>query len=364
MFGNLVLVLLCVSFIFIAPARFDWDQMFCLGACMGLSVLSFAIPPKRYIPLKYPILLFLLILATLASNFFYHKLLVVFNCFIGLVTIKTLAERLETGFITKLGYVLTAFCALSIIYVWMQQNGLDPIYQPTFNDVGGSFGKPWALGSMAVMAMPFVWNIRKWLIVLPALLVFHSHSVLCVFAAYFVLLMLVRKRYMIIGLILMIASVCWYISYECGVETHRIQVWKGVWPYAMETPWFGHGIGSFLHRAFAHSVGPGQIQHQPWLHNEFYQYFYEQGAIGLGILGAWITSMLFVKNRITRAALAGLCILCMFHPVMHWGRLIFLGCLIIALSEIEKSKNQGGLWALIRMKILPVWPCVSLGRKA
>lgn len=343
MFGNLVLVLLCVSFIFIAPSRFDWDQIYCLCAFMGIIAISFNVTPKRQVKLGYPGLLLLLALITLAMSFLYYKLLIIFYCCIGFMTIKVMAERLEDNFIKKLGYFMAAFCAASIVYVQMQLHGLDTVYQPTFQDFGGSFGKPWALGCMAVMAIPFIWNVNKFLCILPGILVYYSHSSSCVLAACIVLICLLPRRYCLFGLGFLVIAVSSYIWYEGEIESHRLQVWKNVWPYAMERPIHGHGIGSFLHGAFLHITGTGiskNYHHWPWLHNEFYQYFYEQGIIGLSILAAWLISLLLIEDKIIRIALLGFCIVCFFHPVMHWGRLIFFGCLIITLAEIAKTKMR------------------------
>lgn len=341
MFDLFVRIGLFISLIFFWPSRISGDELFSLGALTALIVLGLFTPAKRQVKIGLPAALFVWAYATMFLNMKQPIQMSVSNLFVGFLAFKTMAERIDTD-ARPLGKLLFFFCGLSIVLIGMQHAKLDRWYSPFFdNEIAGFSFRPWILGCSAVMALPFLYDESPWatLILIPLLIV--GHSTICVAAALVGFLIcldrdfpnLVRRLTVVAGLLVTV-----YIFYDNGIEWTRFVVWAKTLPY-LKNPAIGMGFGAWAHEGFMRMNGTDPY-HWRWAHNEFYQYFFEQGYVGLTLLLSWLF-VLFVRNKshIARAALVSTALISFFHPVYHWGKLSYLGIFILAFVEAGRIKD-------------------------
>lgn len=347
---NLILVALFGSFVFIAPVRYDWDQIYCFIGMMGIVVLSWFFEKRRTVSLRTLGLCFLWALFTLITAFRGALIYVLFNVFIGVMALKAIAEtcKFSMAEMRRLGTFLFWFSVASSVYLFFQKIGMDPLYLAAYRDIGATFGKPWVMGCFAAMAAPFIWDRKPiyTLALIPMLL--QSHSSVCVLAAVASIgyLILNENKWLFVPITLgalVVAAVI--IRGEGGIESHRLHVWANIWPLVNEKLLLGHGLGSFKNDGFVHQVND-HYEVWVWLHNEFYQHIYEQGIMGLGLLIAWITSLWIKADVLGQSALISICTLSLFHPMMHWGKLLFFAVFILAYAEsmVWRQEKNGVLF--------------------
>lgn len=332
---NLVLVMLFGAFTFILPGRFDWDQIFLMIGCMVISFIGSCFPKKREVRNFYLYSACLWMVATLCMNFHYLNLYAAINVFLGVMALKTISERVDLDIdIKKLGMFLVIFSVITGIFLAVQKAGLDPIYQPAYEDIGGSFGKPWALGAFAAISVPFIIAYNPvFLVVLIPLFMF-CHSSICVVAAILAFTWIYRHNRMVLVFLTLSIPSAYFLFHKDAIDIHRIEVWTNTWKYTKEAIVQGHGIGSWLHSGFAHQTND-RLFHWPWAHNEWYQHLYEQGIIGLGLISLWfIESFRRVRPEL-QAAIISISILSFFHPIIHWAKLTCLVIVVMALVSAE-----------------------------
>lgn len=344
-FDILASTLLLASFLFIAPLRYDGDQIFALIACMVLASLASFYPAKRHVDTRIPATFFVFATAVGLWEFAWFKVYALVVLFIGLAALKTFAERTAGNF-RFYGWVLLATACVVNAHLWMQLNGWDPVWAVTFRDQGAMFGKPWALGSFAAMSVPFLYAVHPVAPILVTPLLWFSHSSLCVAAGLLGWWLCMGRTWRWITVCLVPIGALYYLGHDGGPENHRVEIWKNTWHFVVERPWFGRGYGSWEHSGFVRFIN-GEGVAQPWAHNEFYQILYELGVVGAVLLVGWVL-WLFVKiERFLKAALVVTCACAFFHPIMHWGRLVLFPILILGLCLADAMKKCRGARCLL-----------------
>lgn len=326
-FDKLANTLLLASFLFLAPRRYDGDQIFSLVACMVLVALSAFYPAKRQVDLRFPAAFFIFACAVGLWEFAWFKIYALVVLFIGLGALKVFAERTSLD-IKAFGKLMFCVCVLLIAHVLFQKTGLDKIYVTSFVETAGVFTKPWALGCFAALTIPFLFATHPALPIIALPLLYWSQSTLCIAAGLIGWIYLAAPKHRNILVVFLPAAVTAYILKENNIDNHRFEIWKNTWQYVQETPWFGHGWGGWRHAGFAHNINDIWVV-QPWAHNEFYQTLFDLGRIGLGMLVAWIVMLWLGVRKELRAAILILCLLAFFHPLMRWGRLVLLPMVIL-----------------------------------
>ena len=339
-FDILASILLLASFLFIAPLRYDGDQIFALVACMTLASLASFYPAKRHVDTRIPAVFFILAVSVGLWEFAWFKIYALVVLFIGLAAIKTFAERTTLN-LKFYGWVLLSICVLANIHLVLQFNGLDPVWAVAFRDQGAMFGKPWALGSFAAMSVPFLFAVHPAAPLVAAPLLWFSHSSLCVAVGMFGWWLCLNRTWKWITACLVPVGALYYLGHDGGPENHRIEIWKNTWHFIVERPWFGRGYGAWEHSGFVHFINGDGVA-QPWAHNEFYQILYELGVAGLLLLLGWVLWMLVRIDRTLKAALLVTCACAFFHPIMHWGRLVLFPVLILGLCVADATKKCPG----------------------
>lgn len=336
-FDILASILLLASFVFIAPLRYDGDQIFSFVACMVIVSLSAFYQPKRFVDMRLPAALLILAASTTLWQFAWFKVYAMVVPFVGFLAVKVIAERTD-GNIRRFGWVLLAVCLLSWIHVKLQIGGFDLLYSAAFQDNGGVFGKPWALGCFGALAIPFLFTLGSLAPAAALPILWYSHSSICVAAGLFGWWLCMNRKWKCWSALLLPFAIVFYLNRDGGVENHRVQIWKNVWPLVMEHPWFGRGYAAWKNFGFVHFIN-GEGVAQPWAHNDFYQTLFELGLVGLLLLLGWLMFLWVGVRRELKSALMVLSVLAFFHPMLHWGRVILLPLMIAAFCVADSRKN-------------------------
>lgn len=355
------------SFCFIAPLRYDGDQIFSFVACMVLAALSTFYPVKRQVDTSWLAILFVFACSTALWEFAWFKIYALAIVFVALVALKAFAERTDLD-LKWFGKTLFVMCLLTWAHVEAQHRGWDPVYAVASLDKGGVFFKPWALGCFAALAVPFLYAANRWAPVVALPLLWHSRSTLCVAAGLigWLCFLPTKTRRIFFGLLPLV--VLGYIALvDREIESHRLQMWKNAWQYVQETPWLGHGWVGWKNAGFYHVINGENIV-QPWAHNEFYQVLFDLGRVGLGILVGWLLVLWLGVRKELKVALFILALLCFFHPVFRWGRLVIFPMLVLGFcvadaKKIYSYKGAQESWAAICQRVSAIRETVRGSRK-
>lgn len=357
MFSRLVLALIFLSLVFIIPTRYDGDQIFLTYALAVIVLSGWFVEPRRDVKCLGLALLSIWAIITLALDFQFYEQDTILKALLGVMAIKTIADRADLS-VYSFGWFLFWVSFAASVYLGLQLAGLDPYYQRLYQDSGSFFGKPWVMGCFGAISFPILWRFRWWAVVPVLPLIYFSYSKICVAVACLLGLFLLPGRWKLLGWVCLPISAVGYAIMDGDGGNHRLLVWKSVWDYTLPYLSYGKGLGSFFNSAFAHSDG-SQMHHWPWLHNEFYQYLFEQGIPGLALILGWYLTLIWaVSDRYLRLSLMAIGVLCMFHPVMHFPKLIAVCIPILALSQ----RDSAGILSL-KLQKESVWLSDPSSRK-
>jgi len=348
MLDNLILFGSLIAMVFNMPSRIDGDELFCFHSFLFLAALSWFVKPKREILNGYFGAMLLLALITTLFNFTFPVRANLINLFVGIMAIRFISER-STITVSKLAKCGVIFYAISLVFVILQKLKMEFIYQPQFDEIAGASTIPWMLGSSVCLFLPFVFKEYKLkAILLSAPLLWVSESFSCMVVAAFTVFCLVsRKKKLYAAVIALIALAFYFFLNEASIshidiqsKIHRYFVWIKSAKY-INNHFIGNGIGSWAHEGFIRLNGADQY-HWRWAHNEVYQFFFEQGAIGLSILVAYFSrTLISVWSNVTlRTSLIGITLLSMMHPIFHFGRFLMILAVIISMCEIYRQTNK------------------------
>lgn len=232
------------------------------------------------------------------------------------------------------------------MFITLQRFGVDVIFELYEPGSGVSY-VPWAMGTTAALAIPFVYAVRPWACLFLLPLIFLSHSSVCMGVAVLAFLLMLGKTHRLPAIYLSIGAmliVLWYAISKGGYDIGpRLLIWKEML-LTWTNPLIGEGIGSFPHKGFILTNGVHDY-HWRWAHNEFLQYLTEQGWIGLALLGVFVWDLFWrIKNHlfedwIVFVSLFSLILLCTMHPVLHYGKTAFFGLLIISFALSRNSSR-------------------------
>lgn len=325
-----------MSMTFNHPTRIDGNELFSFYFLMAVSVLALAIRKERVLDTKVLGAIVMLALITTIIGFRVPQRQNLINVFVGAMAFKVISERVLLT--TKaLGAVLFVYAAATSIMLLIQaQAGLE---------LCGFVEKPWVMGCIGVMAVPFVRELGyKYLIAL-APMIYFSSSTVCIAIALGILaipFLLKYHRFAIPLILISGAAVAAYVFfYDKGIDLVRIRTFintaKNINNFIT-----GEGIGTFAHSGFAILNGTGW-EHWRWAHNELYQHFFEQGIIGLGIVSSYLVA--FFKSSVEAVVHGVLAVfsLSMFHPIFHFGTTIVLVLVVLAMAEASTKRGNYGI---------------------
>ena len=347
-------IFLLGTLIFYVPNELAYapqEKFFQLGA-MGFFGLSLIVPSRRSINNQYLGILFLYaMLNTLILHYVDFSLGKMFNCFLGVVVIKTIAERVDLNF-KKIGEFFTVICILNIIQLSLQVLNIDPIFTMINGSVKqidhtGLLSSRFILASVGALMLPFMYSASPIYLLAVVPLLWFGKSSICVLASALAIIFLIskgdkRKMFMFGWAFIAIASAYIFLVDVPGGGigmVKRFPVWgKGV-EILRAHPWFGVGLGSWLRTGFVTIQQNGEPEQWTWAHNDFLQWMFESGIAGLVILWIWLKDMFkSCKDGVCICALSILSVIAFFHFPFHIARLAGLGCFIIACVEARRSE--------------------------
>lgn len=215
----------------------------------------------------------------------------------------------------------------------------DPFYIMN-PEISGAFLRPWMMGCFSVIALPFVIAVHPLCaaFILPMAVLSQSWTCLIGFLIIFTLSFpskFILKFWKIFLAVFVVGGI--YViftesrfDFAC-FDFARWRVWTQSFQYIHDL-YLGNGLGAWAHEGFIKANG-ADIYHWRWAHNELYQYFFEQGFLGLFVFGFFVWR--FLKGVSKTGALFFLSVfgLSMAHPILHFGRLTFFIAIGFAVVE-------------------------------
>ena len=346
------------SAVFFLPNQMSYGpQMMVLHySAFAMIGLSLFVPPRRQVNNVFlALILFYGMVHTLLFGYHEYMRDALMNLFVGIVLIKVIAERVDLNR-KKLGWVFIGFILANYVLLILQYFDKDPIFQMVFFenrpeiDMVGFMGIRYALASWGVLVTPFVYSVHPLacLLVLPLLYIGKSST--CVVGYWLVISFIMwikhRKLFWIFVPITFVAGLWYILKFDMpkGQFMKRIKVWFGGIGIGRGTAWFGRGLGAWAATKFVTIQQNGLPEMWVWAHNEFLQYWYEQGVLGCLFVWAYFKNFFkhvnVTKHYLTVAGLIALSSIAMFHFPLHVARLAGISILIFAFMEASIARNE------------------------
>lgn len=345
--------------VFYIPGQTQYipQEMFIQYSAIVFCALSWFIPKKRDISNVYigAILLYAVIhTVTLAFDSVSRYTLV--NFFLGISTIKIIAERVSFDFKEK-GKLLLGFIAFNIALMALQLINKDPIFS-SMNpqnmpqvDIVGFMGIRFALGVLAAFSLPFIFSFNPVYCAALLPLLYYSKASTTILAALLSFSTLLwfknKKLLLVLGALAAIPSFYYIfkIDMPSGEFEKRLEVWFAGVQILKLKPWFGYGFGQWAAMNFADIQKNGQPEIWIWAHNDIFQYVFEQGVLGAALLYIYFKDLfknfVFDKNGKTIFSLmVSLIVISIFHFPFH-SRFPGFCIYIFALLEAHRSETNG-----------------------
>lgn len=349
MFDALILAGSFIALVFNLPSRTDGDELFCFHFFLFSAALSWFIKPKRNVTnVPLGLILVLGILTTLLHLNNYPVRASLINLFSGIVFMKVVAER-TTITTSKIAYTGIIFYVTSLIFIVLQYLKVENFYYPQFGEIAGASTMPWMLGSSTCLFYPFVFQkFRALALCLAFPLLVMSSSVTCVVVISILTVLMVSNKSR--GLII-VASIFFVVTYlftrefslftmDVQPKLHRFFAWIRSLKY-MKDVLIGNGIGSWAHLGFLRMNG-ATPEHWRWAHNEFLQYYFEQGLFGLFLISTYVglTLKKVWNNSTLRNSVLSIVLVSIMHPIFHFGRFLPIILVIFVLCELKLKSER------------------------
>jgi hypothetical protein len=317
--------------------------------------LSLFVPKKRDISNGW--------LAAILAYALFHTILLKFdpptrlhlmNMFLGLVTFKIIAERIDVE--PKIwGKAFIGFCILNIVWITFQYFNQDPLFSPiepdkkATVDMVGLLGAHYALGCAAALMAPFIYAVHPACLIFVVPLLMAGKSSTAVLAAVVSILFIIwnenRKLFLVLVVLGIVGTVIYTIYYDMptGQFGKRMKIWQYGFHYLAGTDlWRGLGLGSWHTTGFMMRKQNGEPEWWSWAHNEYLQYAFEQGVFGFMLLTGYIVSLFkrtvrqCYNSKYGLAAFISLLAISVFHFPFRIGRLAVVAIVIVAITEANK----------------------------
>ncbi len=343
MFNQILRFGLFLSLVIYLPrlGRIDTSEVIASLILIFIVGLSLVIKPKREVSLKFLAFILFAILVACLFVLRFPTWRMLMNLIIGIMAIKVIAERIDLEY-KSIGWILFGYAVLSDVLIFLQVKGLPNYFDCVERQVAGASAIPWVMGVSAILALPFIFRVNKYLVIVLLPMIRYSESIGCVVLfmigmAYLLRVCQSAKVAIVAANIILLAGGLYFSTVEKNLDVDRVQAWTKSLQY-MGNPVIGKGYGTWAHQGFTKKNGK-DVYGWRWAHNEFFQHYFETGIIGLVFLFFWLRSLLRTRDRTARAAVGLLMLECMIHPVLHWPRLALISILIIAIAEASKVEG-------------------------
>jgi O-antigen ligase len=287
-------------------------------------------------PLAMAIIFFLMLISVASLTFYNNE------------------KKMLLTIISWVGAVISLYAIFQYFGVdqYFRVVGLQKGEMPDAYQVCGTFGQPTLLASFLAIILPLVVSIRKYIpaaLILIALLLTQSH--VAYIAAFISIIILVgvdtRARQVISVFLLcsMIVAGSYIIekNNKSIPDSGRFGAWSNIVNDAKKYAITGKGLGSFAYVYHDKHPGTGTTSKFKEAHNDFLQFGYETGLIGLGLLLLALGAVI-KKARNKKYLLAALMasVLCAFGSFPYQlGAHIYYTIFIIGLIYAREGGQLG-----------------------
>lgn len=361
---------LVVSSFFWIPGMLPYppQEMFLQYSAFVAFGLSFILPAKRVIDPKWLGIFFIYLCAqTILFNFTSTSRMALVNVFLGMFLLRFFAERIDSHDFKGIGWSFIVLALANTGLLLLQKANIDPIFSsinPAMMpqaDTVGFMGSKFALGVWASLALPFVFRVHPLFVITLLPLFYFSHSstacVAGVMAFLFMMWGMNKRIAILMSILLVIAAIVYVIKFDMptGQFGKRFEVWLAAVTLSKDNIWMGHGLGKWKEMMVMtpQELPNTELKHWSWLHNDWLQFAFEGGVIGLLLLVAYFKDLFksvkdfwgeFSDNLyLCTSAFIALVVASTFHFPFHIGRLAGISIFILACLEAERTdlKNSG-----------------------
>lgn len=355
-FDTLIRVFLIGSFMFyMTNVRGNEPyEMYIQYSALFFIALSFIYQPIRAVRMKW--LGFLALYALCHTVMFKFEPVTrkaLLNAFLGLVMLKTFAERTDCS-AKEYGKWLFWFACFNCLWLFAyQMNDIDPIFS-SFNavarpevDVVGFVQFAHVLGAVGAFSVPFIFSFSPLACVAVVPLLFFGKSSSCVAAAVLSFLYLSffkSKKLFWLSLVGVLCGALYVLAFDMpgGQFGKRLDTWNTAIHYWKDYLWFGYGLGTWASMDVVVIMENGMPERWIWVHNEFIQLGFELGLVAVLLLFAWLRGLFsgIRKAPIAVALFFTVCAVSFFHFPFHLGKLA--GISIFTLAFLEAMRVDFG----------------------
>lgn len=287
-----------------------------------------------------------------------------FACVItGIVLFSQMRVNLSSYYIKILTNCFIISSAIQVVTIFIGEFGIDPYpimisffsKNMTFHSVRGiqkavgTFGNSNYVGPYVAMAVPFVYEYKKWLAIPFVIAVFLTSSMpsLSLLAAGFCIAWMIKFDRKYIRLLALILTLVAVIGISLALQetifhdSGRFKIWlNGMKLFDLRALFVGNGLG-FIYDAYTPLfLGPHPENTVRSLHNEYFDFMHSFGLLGYLSLGFffWQKAKSFINAKFTFLfAFLVMAFDCFGHFFFHISGTALIG--IIILSYIIRGEE-------------------------
>lgn len=335
------------------------QELFFRYGSLFLILFGSLLSNERRIKLYLPCLIFFLFLVIgICYGFDLQIRRQLLNLGIGLLLVKTVAEKSDDSILKCVGFGFLATVLINLAFCLFQYFGIDGLMSNSENlgkmdRVSGLMRIKVHLGALSAIASPFLVYLSPALLILVLPLLIFSKSSVAVCAVIIALVFLIyhnidRLIFIALSLISFIWGAVYVLFFDMpsGQFGSRFEVWHQALFHTLKSnPVTGLGLGSFPSLGFyTGQVTTTEKIEWIWAHNEFLQVFVEGGLVVSCVLALYAFKCLYEikylafnpRLQVAYSALLVILSVSFFHFPFHIARLAIPFLIALAVFERER----------------------------
>lgn len=329
----------------------------------ALAVIAFSLfsKPKRTVNIATLGFIFLYLLLTSAMfSFDVASRRVLLNFAIAILFYKTVAEHSDLD-LKSAGVWFFFIMLANYAMMALQYFRADPLYNsafdylPNYHELVGFLGLQPHVGSMAAILAPIIFFVNPLLVclLLPMLWMTKNSTAVAVFV---VIMSVIAHRklpklwFFVLMSLLIVSGAIFVICFDMpgGEFSRRFVVWHQALSHFLKTsPYFGIGLGTFAKLAPQMQISDHQVLVWTWAHNDFLQFTFEAGILGIGIVVYYLRTMfqrfnacIFSdKSFFLFMSFVSICGIAFMHFPFHLGRFVPICIFIMATFHAQTHED-------------------------